>query len=91
MHNDAVRHVAVLGQQAAEPVAPCVGQVLRPQQRVAESQPGRNTVFLHQRQNLPRPLLPKSGPAAAPKAVRRSAVDGTYLTPVVEPVPVLPV
>ena len=44
MHNDAVRYVAVLGQQAAEPVAPWVGQVLRPQQRVAESQPGRNAV-----------------------------------------------
>ena len=78
-------------QQGAEGIAFPVRQMLRLQQRVAEGQPGRNAVFLHQGQNLPGICLPIAHPAAAPKAAGRRAVNGPDVAPAVKVLPVLPI
>ena len=60
---------------AAESVAAGVGQVLRPQEGVAEGQPRRDAVVPQQVQHLLRIAVPRADASPAPEAVRRCAVD----------------
>ena len=86
---DAVFRFPALLKHGAESVAFPVRKMLLPQQGVAEGQAGGDAVCLRQRQDLPGVLLTGPHPAAAPDAVRRSAVDGADTAPVVKVVPVL--
>ena len=88
--DDPVLRTGAFRQQAAQPVAAGVRQVLRPQQGVAEGQPGGDAVFPGQGQHLPGVPVPGPHPAAAPDAVRRCAIQGGDAAPIVKILPVLP-
>ena len=88
--DDSVLRAGAFRQQAAQPVAAGVRQVLRPQQGVAEGQPGGDAVFPGQGQHLPGVPVPGPHPAAAPDAVRRCAIQGGDAAPIVKILPVLP-
>ena len=88
--DDSVLRAGAFRQQAAQPVAAGVRQVLRPQQGVAEGQPGGDAVFPDQGQHLPGVPVPGPHPAAAPDAVRRCAIQGGDAAPFVKIFPVLP-
>ncbi len=77
-------------EQTAQEIAPSVRQVLLPQQGIAEGQPGRNPVFLHQRQHIPGVIVSETNPSPTPDAVCRGTINGADLTPVKEIFPVLP-
>ena len=88
MDNDAIS--TRLMEQGAEAVAFSVRQVFLLKQGITEGQAGRNTVFLRQCQNIPWVIVPKPHTASAPDTVRRRAVDGADVTPIVEIFPVFP-
>ena len=77
-----------LGKQAAKRIAPWVGKMLLAEQGVAEGQPCGDPVFPHQRQNLPGSLCAAADAPSAPDTVRRRAVDGANVTPVIKIFPV---
>ena len=86
--DDSVLRAGAFRQQAAQPVAAGVRQVLRPQQGVAEGQPGGDAVFPGQGQHLPGVPVPGPHPAASPDAVRRCAIQGGDAAPIVKILPV---
>lgn len=88
--DDAVWHAARPLKQSAQGVAFSVGEMLLPQQGVAEGEPGRDAVLLRQGQRIPGIGLPKARPSAAPQAVRRGPVERAHLAPGVKPLPLLP-
>ena len=63
--------------------------MLLPQQRVAERQPGRNSVLPQQRQNLRGVVISEPDAASAPETVRRCTIDRSDVAPVVKIFPVL--
>lgn len=89
MENDAVPGTLAFRQQTAEPVAPGIVQVLRPEQRIAEGQPGGDSILPQQSQHIVWVLGSGSYPASAPNVVRRSTIDGADVTPIVKILPVL--
>ena len=88
MDNDAIP--ALLVKQGAEAIALFIRKVLLPEQGVAESQSGGYAVFPRQCQNFSGVIVSKPDATPAPDAVRRCAVDGADITPVVEILPVFP-
>lgn len=74
----------------AQGVALGVGEVLGPEEGVAEGEPGGDIIFRHQVQHCTGVLLPTAHPSAAPEAVRRSAVDGADPAPGVKILPAGP-
>ena len=60
------------------------------EQGIAECEPGRDAVFLGQSQNFGGGVLPGLHAAPAPDAIRRSAVDGADVAPVVKIFPMFP-
>ena len=63
--------------------------MLLPQQRVAERQPGGDSVLPQQRQNLRRVMISEPDASASPEAVRRCAIDRSDVAPVIKIFPVL--
>ncbi len=90
MNDDAVLHAAALFKPGTEGVAFPVGKVLFPKERIAEGQSGGDAILLHQGKDFFCVVLPEACPSSAPDAVRRGAVDGAYLAPVVKIFPMLP-
>ncbi len=90
MDDDAVLRAAAFCQQPAKRVAALVRQMLLPQQRVAECQPGRDAVFPQQGHHRLGITLPAGKASPAPEAVFRGTVDGTDLAPIVKILPVCP-
>ena len=88
--DDPVLRTGAFRQQAAQPVAAGVRQVLRPQQEVAEGQPGRDAILLHQCKDLSGVIPAKAGASPAPDAVGRCAIQGGDAAPIVKILPVLP-
>ena len=88
MDNDTIPSRLI--EQRTEAVALFVRKVLLPKQGITESQTGGNAVFLHQRQHFLWVIVSKTHTPSAPDAVRRCAVDGADVAPVVEIFPVLP-
>ena len=73
----------------AQCVALRIGQMLFANQRIAESEPCRNPVFLHECHNLFRFGIPETDTPAAPDAVAGRPVNGADFTPVVKVFPVV--
>ena len=86
MHDYAVLHDVCLRKQLAECIAFAVGQVFLAQKRIAECQPRGNAVLLCQSQRFACAALTETRSSASPEAVRRCAVNGPNLTPVIKPV-----
>ena len=75
-------------EQCAQGVAFPVREMLLPEQGIAEGQARGNAVFPHHRRCLFRLRVPEPDAAAAPEAVRRSAVNGADFAPVIKLFPV---
>lgn len=88
MDNDAIPSCLI--EQGAEAVALFVRKVLLPKQGVTEGQPGGNAVFPRQCQNFAGIIASKPDATSAPDAVRRCAVDGADVAPVIEVFSMLP-
>ena len=88
MDNDAIPSCFI--EQGAEAVALFVRKMFLPKQGIAEGQPGGNAVFLHQRQHFLWVIVSKPDATSAPDAVRRCAVNGADVAPIVEILLVLP-
>ena len=84
VHDDAILRGGALAEQAAERVAARVGEVFRPQQRIAEGQPRRDAVLPQQGGHLARAGVPAADAAAAPDAVRRCTIDRSNVAPLIE-------
>ena len=91
MDDDAVPGAGAVFQQAAEGIAPGITQVLRPEQGIAEGEPGGDPIVPQQGQDPPGVRGAVFHTAAAPETIPGGAVDGADLAPVVEILPVLPV
>ena len=63
--------------------------MLLPKQRVAEGEPGRDSVLPQQRQHLRGVMISEPDAASAPETVRRCAIDRSDVAPVVKIFPVL--
>lgn len=88
MDNDAIP--SRLMEQFTEAVALFIRKMFLPEQGITESQPGGNAVFLHQCQNFSGIIFSKPHTTSAPDAVRRCAIDGADVAPVIEIFPVFP-
>ena len=84
MEDHAVSGPLALLEAPAERIASPVGKMLFAQKGIAECQPGGDPVLPHQRQNRLRIAISGSDPAAAPDAVRWSAVDRADIAPIIE-------
>lgn len=73
----------------AQLVTLCIGEVLFANQGIAEGEPCRNPVFLHECHNLFRFGIPETDTPAAPDAVAGRPVNGADFTPVVKVFPVV--
>lgn len=87
MDNDSV--FSARFEQAAQRIAARVGQVLRPQQGIAERQAGGDTVVPQQGQRVARAAVAAADASAAPEAALRRAVDRANAAPVIKILPVL--
>ena len=87
MDNDSV--FSARFEQAAQRIAARVGQVLRPQQGIAERQAGGDTVVPQQGKRVARVAVAAADASAAPEAALRRAVDRTDAAPVIKILPVL--
>ena len=91
MDNDAVGNALVFLKQGTEGVTFFVRKVFLCEQGIAEGEPGRNAVFLHQHQHFFRITVPESGTPATPETVRRGTIDRADFAPVVKVFPMFPV
>ena len=71
-------------------LASSVRKVRSAEQGVTEGQSGGNVVFPRQCQNFLWVIVSKPDTTSTPDAVRRCAVDGTDVAPVIEIFPVFP-
>jgi hypothetical protein len=67
-----------------------VGQMFFFNKQIAEGKTRRDIVLIHQITHFNRILISESDTSASPDAISGSTVYGTYLTPVIEKLPVLP-
>ena len=74
--------------QGAQRIAVSVGEMLGPEQGIAEGEAGGNPMIPHERRHILRPVVTEADAPAAPETVGGSAVDGANLTPVIEKLPV---
>ena len=88
MDDDTILHTVFFFKQRTEGIAFPVCKVLFPEQRIAEGEPGRYAIFLHQCKHPVRLCIAKASAAPAPDAVGRCTVDRTDLAPVVKIFPV---
>ena len=88
MDNDAIPSRLI--ELCTKAVAGFVRKALLPKQGIAEGQPGGYAVFSRQCQNFSRIIVSKPHTTPAPDAVRRCAVDGADVAPVIEVLPVFP-
>ena len=91
MEDDAILHPAALCKEGAERIAFPVRKMLLPEEGVAEGQPGRDAILLHQRKDLSGVIPAEAGASPAPDAVGRCSVDGANAAPVIEIFPMSPV
>lgn len=91
MDNDAVGNTLTFLKEGTERVTLFVEKVFLCKQGIAEGEPGRNAVFLHQSQHFFRIAVPESGASATPEAVCRGAIDRADFAPVVKVFPMFPV
>ena len=77
-------------EQRTEAIALFVRKVLLLKQGITKGQSGGNAVFPRQCKNFLWVIVSKPDAAPAPEAVRRCAVDGADVAPVVEIFPVFP-
>lgn len=91
MDNDTVWNAFAFLKQDTEVVTLFVRKVFLCEQGIAEGEPGRNAVFLHQHQHFFRITVPESGAPATPETVRRGTIDRADFAPVVKVFPMFPV
>jgi len=89
MDNHAVPGAGAFLEQPAQRVASRIAKVPFPQKRIAEGQSDRDSIFPRQRKRRLRIAYFRPDAATAPDAIRRSAIEGADLTPVVEVLPML--
>ena len=74
-------------EQGAQGIALRVGEMLLPEQGVAEGEARGDRVLPRQRSRVFRPFVAEAHAAAAPEAIGRRAVDGADFAPVVKVFP----
>ena len=88
MDNDAIPSRLI--EQGAEAITGFVRKMFLPEHGVTEGQSGGYAVFLHQCQNFLWVIVSKPHTSPTPDAVRRCAVNGADVAPVIEVFSMLP-